>query len=90
MTIRIEYGLSEDKKPELNTDPEKARFIVPHVVRINFIDDRNGALLFSFVPTFKQQKTMEEAFVLLNAYDIKRMDLFEFIKAHEIRGERDD
>lgn len=78
--------MSEDKRPDLNTDNSKARYYVPHIVRINFIDDKSGAVMFTFVPKCEDENTFIEAFALLNAYDRMRMDLFSFIKKNELGG----
>ncbi len=84
MPVRIEYGLAEDQKPQLNNDPTMARYIVPHLVKIQFIDDKTGSVMFTFAPTFEHMKQLEEAFNLINEYDVKRMELFRYIKQNEM------
>lgn len=88
MPVRIEYGLSEDRKPELNGDVCKARNYIPHILRINFIDDRTNQVLFTFVPKLEDEETLKKAFDILKVYDQKRMDLYQFIVDHELKEVR--
>jgi len=85
MAVKVIYGLDEDRKPELNGNVCKARFYIPHIMRINFIDDRTGTVMFTYVPKLEDEKTLVNAFDLLKEYDKKRMELYEFIKAHELK-----
>ena len=84
MTVTIEYGLDDDKRPDLNADRDKARFYVSQIVRINFIDDVTGKVMFSFVPKCEDEQTFVSAFSLLNTYDQMRMSLFHYIKENEL------
>ena len=88
MGIRLEYGLSKDKRPDLNKDPSKARYFVPHIVRINFINEADNKLMFSFVPKCEDEETIIAAFNLLKEYDNKRMELFSFITNNLMEAEK--
>ena len=85
MTVKVIYGLDEDRKPELNGNVCKARYYIPHILRINFIDDKTGTILFTYVPKLEEEKTLTNAFTLLKEYDKRRMELYEFIKANELK-----
>lgn len=85
MPIKIEWGLDKDLKPELNGNVCKARNYIPHILRINFIDERTNNLMFTFVPKLEDEATLLKAFEILKDYDKRSMDLYEFIRANELK-----
>ena len=85
MGIKIVFGLAEDVKPEFNVSSDKVRFFAPFMVKVFFVNEETGAVLFTYVPKITDEKLFSDAFKLIKDYDVKRKDLADFIKDHEVK-----
>lgn len=89
MGIRIEYGLDNDRTPEKrDADMCGLRDFVPQIVRINFVDENTGNIIFTWVPKMIDRDTMTKAFTLLTEYDRRRIDFVKYIKNNLIGGNK--
>ena len=85
MGVILKFGFQDDLKPQLNTDKDKCRFYIPSIVKIFFVDEKSGTVMFSFVPKLEDEATINEAFSLLKFYDEKRKEIFKLIKENQLK-----
>lgn len=89
MGIRIEAGLDNDRTPEKrDEDMCGLRDFVPQILRINFVDEKTGSIIFTWVPKMRDRDTMTKAFEVLTEYDRKRIDFVKYIKNNWIGGNK--
>lgn len=85
MGVKLIYGLDFDKLPEKNGCDTLIRFFAPALVKIRFVDEKTGRIIFSYVPRNKDKQVVEAAFNLIRDYDVKRKEFGEFMREHIIQ-----
>ncbi len=85
MGVKLIYGLDIDKLPAKNTCDSLIRFFAPALVKIRFVDENTGRIIFSYVPKFEDEAKVAAAFKLIKDYDVKRKEFGEFMREHMIQ-----
>lgn len=79
MGVKLVYGLDIDKLPAKNTCDSLIRFFAPALVKLRFIDENTGRIIFSYAPRNKDKEIILAAFQLIDDYDVKRKDFGDFV-----------
>lgn len=83
--VKLIYGLDIDTMPEKNGCDTLIRFFAPALVKVRFVDEKTGRIIFSYAPKFEDEKPLTEAFALIREYDVKRKEFGEFMKERMIK-----
>lgn len=86
MGVKIVYGLDEDNMPDKNQDKTKFRYYVKHILRINFVNEENGKVLFTWVPRLEDEKIIIKALEVMRAYDENKKVFAGFVKSNLLEG----